>query len=71
VVLFELLTGAPPYGGDSALAVAYRHVHDDVPAPSTRVAGIPPALDELVLRATGGSRTGGRPTPARSWPSWR
>ena len=63
VVLFELLTGAPPYGGDSALAVAYRHVHDDVPAPSTRVAGIPPALDELVLRATR-REPGGRPADA-------
>jgi eukaryotic-like serine/threonine-protein kinase len=63
VVLFELLTGAPPYGGDSALAVAYRHVHDDVPAPSTRVPGIPPALDELVLRATR-REPGGRPADA-------
>jgi serine/threonine-protein kinase len=63
VVLFELLTGAPPYGGDSALAVAYRHVHDDVPAPSTRVAGIPPTLDELVLRATC-REPGGRPADA-------
>ena len=63
VVLFELLTGAPPYGGESALAVAYRHVHDDVPAPSTLVAGIPPALDELVLRATR-REPGGRPADA-------
>ncbi|MCW2777104.1 MAG: serine/threonine protein kinase [Frankiales bacterium] len=52
VVLFELLTGAPPYGGNSSVRVAYRHVHEDVPAPSTLVAGIPPSLDELVVRAT-------------------
>jgi serine/threonine-protein kinase len=38
-------------------------VHDDVPAPSTRVAGIPPALDELVLRATR-REPGGRPADA-------
>ena len=63
ILLFELLTGTPPYGGDSALAVAYRHVHDDVPPPSTRVAGIPPALDELVLRATR-REPGGRPADA-------
>ncbi|HEY6744787.1 MAG TPA: Stk1 family PASTA domain-containing Ser/Thr kinase [Mycobacteriales bacterium] len=63
ILLFELLTGAPPYGGDSALAVAYRHVHDDVPAPSTRVPGIAPALDELVLRATR-REPGGRPADA-------
>ena len=27
VVLFEMLTGHPPYGGDTPLAVAYQHVH--------------------------------------------
>ncbi|MDT7746235.1 MAG: eukaryotic-like serine/threonine-protein kinase [Actinomycetota bacterium] len=52
IVLFELLTGAPPHGGDSALAVAYRHVNSDVPAPSTRAPGIPRALDRLVVAAT-------------------
>jgi serine/threonine-protein kinase len=34
LVLFEMLTGHPPYGGDTPLAVAYQHVHHDVPAPS-------------------------------------
>ena len=52
IVLFELLTGAPPHGGDTALAVAYRHVNADVPAPSTRAPGIPRALDRLVVAAT-------------------
>ncbi len=52
IVLFEALTGTAPYTGDSAISVAYRHVNDDVPAPSTRVGGIPPELDELVLSAT-------------------
>jgi eukaryotic-like serine/threonine-protein kinase len=52
VVLFEMLTGSPPFTGDTALSVAYRHVNDDVPPPGTRVPGIPPALDQLVVRAT-------------------
>ncbi|MBK5306820.1 MAG: Stk1 family PASTA domain-containing Ser/Thr kinase [Frankiaceae bacterium] len=52
ILLWELLTGTPPYDGDSPLSVAYRHVHDDVPAPSQVVQGIPPAVDALVLRAT-------------------
>ena len=52
ILLFELLTGAPPYSSDSPLSVAYRHVHEDVPAPSTLVGGLPAALDELVVRAT-------------------
>lgn len=52
VVLFEMLTGSPPFTGDTALSVAYRHVNDDVPPPSSRVPGIPAALDQLVVRAT-------------------
>ncbi|MPZ64905.1 MAG: Stk1 family PASTA domain-containing Ser/Thr kinase [Pseudonocardiaceae bacterium] len=52
ILLFELLTGRPPYSGETALAVAYRHVNDDVPAPSEIVPWLPTALDDLVLRAT-------------------
>ncbi|MDP9182870.1 MAG: protein kinase, partial [Actinomycetota bacterium] len=52
VLLWELLTGTPPYAGDKPLSVAYRHVHEDVPPPSTAVAGIPRSLDALVVRAT-------------------
>jgi serine/threonine-protein kinase len=51
-VLFEMLTGVPPYSAPTPMALAYRHVHEDVPAPSTLVEGIPPQVDELVLSAT-------------------
>jgi serine/threonine protein kinase/beta-lactam-binding protein with PASTA domain len=63
VVLFELLTGSTPYVGDSAMAVAYQHVNSDVPAPSTRLASIPPQLDDVVLRATS-REPSGRPLDA-------
>lgn len=52
IVLYEMLTGQPPYVGDTALSVAYRHVNDDVPAPSAQVPDLSPAVDDLVLRAT-------------------
>ncbi|MGZ4551544.1 MAG: Stk1 family PASTA domain-containing Ser/Thr kinase [Blastococcus sp.] len=52
IVLYEMLTGHPPYGGDTPLAVAYQHVHHDVPPPSADVPGIPPQVDELVARTT-------------------
>jgi eukaryotic-like serine/threonine-protein kinase len=52
VLAFELLTGITPFTGDSAISVAYRHVHDDVPAPSTLVGDVPAELDDLVVRAT-------------------
>jgi beta-lactam-binding protein with PASTA domain len=52
VMFYELLTGHPPYVGDSALAVAYQHVHHDVPAPSAEAPGVPWQVDELVARTT-------------------
>jgi beta-lactam-binding protein with PASTA domain/tRNA A-37 threonylcarbamoyl transferase component Bud32 len=51
VMLFELLTGRQPFTGDTPLAVAYQHVNADVPAPSSLVPGLPPAVDRLVLAA--------------------
>jgi serine/threonine-protein kinase len=52
VVLFELLTGQAPFAGDSSMAIAYQHVHGRVPAPSSRVATVPPELDAIVVRST-------------------
>ncbi|MDP1720139.1 MAG: Stk1 family PASTA domain-containing Ser/Thr kinase [Candidatus Nanopelagicaceae bacterium] len=52
IVAFELLTGEKPFAGDSPINIAYKHVNERVPAPSTLVSGIPESLDALVLRAT-------------------
>ncbi|MET8384861.1 Stk1 family PASTA domain-containing Ser/Thr kinase [Streptosporangium canum] len=52
IMLFELLTGRQPYEGDTPMSVAYRHVHDTVPAPSALLPGTPPLLDTLVAQAT-------------------
>jgi eukaryotic-like serine/threonine-protein kinase len=52
VMLFELLTGTQPHTGDTPLAVAYKHVNDVVPPPSSVVPGLPSALDTLVALAT-------------------
>lgn len=57
VLLFELLTGSKPHEGESPIQVAYKHVHEDVPAPSTLVPGIPAYVDALVARATARDRT--------------
>ena len=50
-VLFELLTGEPPFTGDSPVAVAHQHVHEDPPRPSLLRQEISPALDSVVLKA--------------------
>ncbi len=50
-VLYEMLTGEPPFVGDTPVAVAYQHVREDPVAPSQRRAGITPELDAVVLKA--------------------
>ncbi|MPY81955.1 MAG: Stk1 family PASTA domain-containing Ser/Thr kinase [Actinophytocola sp.] len=50
-VLYELLTGEPPFTGDSPVAVAYQHVREDAPPPSQRNPNISPEVDAVVLKA--------------------
>src|SRR5215472_19093133 len=50
-VLFELLTGEPPFTGDSPVAVAYQHVREDPKPPSALNPRVPPSLDAIVLKA--------------------
>ncbi|GAB2623259.1 hypothetical protein GCM10027270_07580 [Nocardioides ginkgobilobae] len=57
VMLYELLTGSKPHEGETPIQVAYKHVHEDVPAPSLRVPGIPAYVDALVARATARDRS--------------
>jgi serine/threonine-protein kinase len=52
IMLFELLTGYQPHQADSPLAVAYKHVNEIVPLPSSVLPGIPPQLDALIATAT-------------------
>ncbi|WP_328389708.1 Stk1 family PASTA domain-containing Ser/Thr kinase [Nocardia sp. NBC_00416] len=50
-VLFEILTGEPPFTGDSPVAVAYQHVREDPRLPSLVYEGVPRELDSIVLEA--------------------
>lgn len=50
-VLYEILTGEPPFIGDSPVAVAYQHVREDPVAPSQRNSAISPELDAVVLKS--------------------
>src|SRR5689334_16977444 len=50
-VLYELLTGEPPFTGDSPVAVAYQHVREDPKSPSEVNPAVPPQLDAVVLKA--------------------
>jgi serine/threonine protein kinase, bacterial len=52
ILAYELLTGVTPFNGDSALAVAYQRMDNDVLPPSRVIAGVPAQFDDLVLQAT-------------------
>lgn len=48
ILLFEMLVGRQPFTGESPIQVAYQHVHEDLPAPSSFVDWIPAEIDQLV-----------------------
>ena len=52
VILYELLTGEQPFNADSPVQIAFRNVHEDVPAPSSLVPSLPAEVDGLVADMT-------------------
>jgi len=52
IMLFELLTGLQPHTGESPLDVAYKHVNEVVPAPSSVLPGLSSAVDAFVAMTT-------------------
>jgi eukaryotic-like serine/threonine-protein kinase len=51
VILYELLTGAVPFDGETAVAIAFKQVSAQPHPPSELNPAVPPALDAVVLRA--------------------
>ena len=62
-VLFEMLTGTPPFSADTPVGLAYRHVHDDPGPPSARRPGLPGRLDQITGRLLA-KNPAGRPSTA-------
>lgn len=52
IVMYEMLTGQVPFDGDNPVTVALKHINEEITPPSQLVDGIPPALEQCVLKAT-------------------
>jgi serine/threonine-protein kinase len=50
-LLYELLTGRPPFVGDSPVAVAYQHVREPALPPSDHDTDLPPEIDAIVMKS--------------------
>lgn len=48
VLLYEMITGAQPFTGETPIQIAFQHVNSDVPAPSDTASWLPVEVDELV-----------------------
>jgi len=51
VVLYEMLSGEPPFSGDTPVAVAYKHVREEPPMLSEQMPTVPHDLERIVLSA--------------------
>jgi len=51
IVLYEMLTGYTPFDADTPLAILMKHLNDPLPLPSKLDPGLPPSLEQIVLKA--------------------
>ncbi|MDP8954922.1 MAG: Stk1 family PASTA domain-containing Ser/Thr kinase, partial [Actinomycetota bacterium] len=51
VVLYEMVTGRPPFDGDSPVSIAYKHVREQPVPPSELNPSLPPAFEAIILQA--------------------
>lgn len=52
IVIYEMLTGRVPFDGESAVAVALKHIQDTMVPPKVLVPEVPDSLNNLVIKAT-------------------
>lgn len=50
VVMYEMMTGRPPYDGESAVAVAIQHINGGAPMPTTLNPNIPGGLEQIIMK---------------------
>ncbi len=56
VVLYEMVTGRPPFIGDSPVAIAYQHVRETPVPPSHHNPDVPPEFEAVIMKAMAKNR---------------
>ena len=51
VVMYEMMTGRPPYDGESPVAVAIQHINGGAPLPSALNPNIPKGLEQIIMKS--------------------
>lgn len=64
IMLYEMLTGQVPFGGDNSVAIALKHLQEDITPPSELNPKVPRALSDVVIKAASKD-------PSRRYPSAR
>lgn len=52
ITLFEMLTGRVPFNGETTVAIAIKHIQDEIPSPREFVAEIPISVEQIVFKCT-------------------
>ena len=51
VVLYEMVTGKPPFAGDSPVSIAYKHVKEEPAAPTSNNPAVPAGFEAIIMKA--------------------
>ena len=62
VVMYEMMTGRPPYDGETPVSVAIQHISGKAPMPSTLNPNIPGGLEQIIMKAMAHEPTDRYPT---------
>ncbi|MBQ7943174.1 MAG: Stk1 family PASTA domain-containing Ser/Thr kinase [Lachnospiraceae bacterium] len=52
ITMFEMLTGRVPFNGDTTVAIAIKHIQDEMPSPRVYVPEIPISVEKIILKCT-------------------
>ena len=52
IVFYELLTGKLPFSGESAVAIALKHLQEETPSVRELFPSIPQSVENIILKAT-------------------